>query len=479
MEQRRRSIVHLHLCALRLRRVSLALVLVMLASPLANAQKPFEYYAQKYDWKYAEPYFRIEQIDISILPEKPRVEDEVVVKAKVTSPEDIFNLATVFEPYAGARLGKARKEEFCVAHYKQYETKECSTSIRFSSFPAVLQVRVTGRVRTTEGVRIPVEGMRGFRLEASDGDTGETGANVEFFQDPWLDFDPLTGEICRVAPAVAELNRRWIKEVRSFLNSVSDLEALYLYRDALLCFVEPAGERLFLHEDTGWKLARGGAEVLLNRGWLKGFRREDRTYATNTSERIEKHLSWLNQGWLGGYDEDLHLHTLETIRKLGEYYGEKWETFDEPTGKDPPLRAPDGSLEARLDIDRAPRLGQTARVILTVASYWDFPEVEIGAVVGRGKGPPGTEIVSWPEGCVIERRPTGDGWTIYSQLQKNERRTYEFTVRATSRGETRINGGVGQAVPVDRMTLATDDIYLDIGKTRTRVSRDRFSEPWR
>jgi hypothetical protein len=480
VEQKRRLTVHLHLHALRPGRVSLALVLVVLTTPLANAQKPFEYYAQRYDWRYAEPYIRIEQIDISISPERPRLEDEVVVKAKVTSPEDIFNLATVFEPSYGLGITSGREGEFCVAHYRQNETKECSTRVRFTSSPAVLQVRVAGRVKTTEGVIIPVEGMRGFRLEASEGDTGETGANVEFFQDPWLEFDPLTGERCRVGPAVAELNRKWISEVRSFSNSVSDLEALYLYRDARLFLVEPADESLFLYEDTGWKLVRGGAEFLLNRGWLKGFRREDRAYATKTPESIEKHTSWLSQKSLGGPEENKYDDS--AIRWPEEYYGEKWERFDEPPVTEPPERAPYGSLEAKLEIDHAPALGETVRVTLTLSSYWDFPKVHIGIDVGRRRNvdrPQGIGIISWPEGFEIESRPTGDECRTYSALAMNERRTYEFTIRVSSEGEKVIGGGVAEVAPVERMIGGGDAIYLDVdvGEKETEISKEPFPPP--
>jgi hypothetical protein len=229
-----------------------------------------------------------------------------------------------------------------------------------------------------------------------------------------------------------------------------------------------------LHEDTGWKLTRGGAEFLLNRGWLKGFRREDRAYASNTREIIEKHVSWLSQKSLGGPEEIVSDDS--ALRWLEEYYGEKWERFDESPVSEPAERAPYGSLEAKLEIGHAPRLGETARVTLSIVSYWIFPRVKIGIDVGRKRNvdrPPGIEIVLWPEGFETGRSSVD----IQTRFGVNERRTYEFVIKVNSEGIKHITGGAAEVAPVHRMIGAGDAIHLDVGETETEISREPFPPP--
>jgi hypothetical protein len=200
---------------------------------------------------------------------------------------------------------------------------------------------------------------------------------------------------------------------------------------------------------------------------LKGFRTGNRAYATNTPESIERHVSWLKQRLLAEPDE--RVFDDSSIRRLEEYYGEKWERYIEPPTVEPPERAPYGSLEAKLEIDHAPTLGETARVTLSVVSYWDFPNIHLGIDVGREYNvdrPPGIEIVRWPEGFEIEYLPER---AIYSQLGMNEHHVYEFLIKVTSEGVKYVTGGAAEAAHPEMMVAASEPIYLDVGETETRI----------
>lgn len=205
---------------------------------------------------------------------------------------------------------------------------------------------------------------------------------------------------------------------------------------------------------------------------LKILRRERSLLLRAVSATLVLLLGLVITVWPNGGEEKTAKEWLE------EFYG---EPFDEPPGKEPPERAPEGSLEAKLEMDHAPRPGDTARITLSVASHWDFPRVKIGIGVARVRDvdrPPGIEIVSWPEGFEVETIPRGDMYCMMiSRLNKDERRVFHFVIKATSKGTKWIGGGVGEMAPLERRVMAGDNLYLDVGKDQTKVSKSPFPPP--
>ena len=304
----------------------------------------------------------------------------------------------------------------------------------------------------------------------------DTGAKKqeESFQDPWWNFDPLLGRECRVSEGDAQRNKEWIENIRDLEPSITDWEALYLCRDAILYSPQSTEESLRVYERKGWETNLEKGKILLEKGWLEEFRKEVRTYPTDSPEAREKHLRWLMQ--LRGESSDT-TEKMTAKEWLEEFYGEE---FYDPPAIEPPERAPEGSLEAELEIDHPPKLGENARVTLTIVSHWDFPQVSTGISVGRDRNvdePPGIEIVSWPEGFETEGAPMVDECMMSTQLRMNERRVYEFVIKVTSEGVKYIGGGVGEIIPIEGMVAATDDVFLDVGEKETKVSETPFPPP--
>ena len=284
---------------------------------------------------------------------------------------------------------------------------------------------------------------------------------------PWWRFDPRSGNLGElVSPAVRLMNQKWFSKMRKIASDIAVWESLCLLHDILNSpHATKEGERSLSDEER--------ATRLLEEGWLEEFRK-DPTRPTHLPRNIEDHLMWTKQF----REKELEARGKITAKEwLLKFYE---EPFDDPPAIEQPERPPEGSLEAKLEIDHPPKLGENARVTLTIVSHWDFPQVSTGISVGRDRNvdrPPGIEIVSWPEGFEIEGAPMVDECMTSTQLRRNERRVYEFVIKVTSEGVKYIGGGVGEIIPIEGMVAATDDIFLDVGEKETKVSETPFPPP--
>lgn len=239
------------------------------------------------------------------LSREPRLGETAEVIFTITPLEDVPQMKVIWgRPLKGVEIAGGEKVVYC--SMRKGETRSFSVDVKFVSSPVHFGVSA-GRWWHATKLEQEIYGLNegderfGLHTGASlrrviiDEETGQFGVREELFQDPWWNFDPLLGRKCRVSQGDAKRNEKWIEDMRELEPSISDWEALYLCRDAMLYSPQSPGESLRVHQRKGWETILEKGKILFEKGWLEEFRKEDRTYPTDFPENLRKHLKWLKQ----------------------------------------------------------------------------------------------------------------------------------------------------------------------------------------
>jgi len=240
-------------------------------------------------------------VEVSLkLSKEPHLGEVVRLIFELTPSEDIPKMIVEFHLLKGVEVVGGAP----VIHSSagKDERKEFAIKLKFVSSPVHLGVKARGTAITAKGERFPLRTGGSLRRVIVDEKTGRFGGAEELFKDPWWNYDPLSGEDIRVSPAEAERNRKWIEEMRGVETSITDWEALYLCRDAMMCSPESSEESLRVNKKRGWERIPEKGKILLENGWLQEFRKSPRTdIRTITRDKpdlrrkLEEHLEWLKR----------------------------------------------------------------------------------------------------------------------------------------------------------------------------------------
>lgn len=170
--------------------------------------------------------------------------------------------------------------------------------------------------------------------------------------------------------------------------------------------------------------------------------------------------------------------------RIQEYYSEPIDFSERPGSEPPKDTVPEGSLEAKLEIDHPPKIDETAHLTLTITSHWDFSKVRVEIGMWRERNvdrEAGIKVVSGLEEFQMDEglHKSSYSYTYFCPLMNGESRTFEFDIKVTNKGIKQITGGVGRAHQIIwyRPVCAGDGFYLDVGDTVTRISKKPFPPP--
>jgi hypothetical protein len=145
---------------------------------------------------------------------------------------------------------------------------------------------------------------------------------------------------------------------------------------------------------------------------------------------------------------------------------------------------PKGPLEAKLEIDHPPMIGETARLKLTIIAHQDFQKVMIEVGMGRLRNVnklAGIELIS---GLEEFQKDKGFGrsschYVLFCPLCDGESRIFNFNVKVTNEGLKYISGGVEQHPQKNwgNWIGSSDGYYLRIEDSTCEISKDPFPPP--
>jgi hypothetical protein len=177
--------------------------------------------------------------------------------------------------------------------------------------------------------------------------------------------------------------------------------------------------------------------------------------------------------------------TDKTIRgRIQEHYSESIHFGQSATKTAIGDEIPEGSLEAKLEIDHPPKIGETAHLTLTIISHWDFPEVRIEVGMGRLGNvdkEAGIQLISGIEEFekIEERKGSSYHYLFFCSLGNGESKAFNFDVKVTNEGLKYIGGGVEQHARKnwDHWIGSSDGYYLRIEDSTCEISKDPFPAP--